>query len=174
MAILIKLLPAILLIAWLWWTFTAPSRLANSLRQRSEPLGDWRLLEVIQGFARTLESRPFDVKVLDLEPVNAVALPTGEIYVWRGLYEKYLSGAASRDEVAAVIAHEIGHVALGHAQRRVETSRAQIAVWRCWASSSAGCCSAGGRCWPGWGSASSMVGRPSATNSRPTPSPRSC
>ena len=38
---------------------------------------------------------------------NAVALPGGYIYVFNGLITK----AQSADEVAAVIAHEIGHVA---------------------------------------------------------------
>jgi Zn-dependent protease with chaperone function len=38
---------------------------------------------------------------------NALALPGGQIYVFRGLIEK----AESPDEVAGVIAHEIGHVA---------------------------------------------------------------
>jgi len=38
---------------------------------------------------------------------NAMALPGGQIYVFRGLIEK----ADNADEVAGVIAHEIGHVA---------------------------------------------------------------
>jgi Zn-dependent protease with chaperone function len=38
---------------------------------------------------------------------NAMALPGGQIYVFRGLIEK----ADSADEVAGVIAHEMGHVA---------------------------------------------------------------
>jgi Zn-dependent protease with chaperone function len=38
---------------------------------------------------------------------NAMALPGGQVYVFRGLIDK----ADSADEVAGVIAHEIGHVA---------------------------------------------------------------
>jgi Zn-dependent protease with chaperone function len=38
---------------------------------------------------------------------NALALPGGQVYVFRGLIEK----ADNADEVAGVIAHEIGHVA---------------------------------------------------------------
>ncbi|MEM9725942.1 MAG: M48 family metalloprotease [Pseudomonadota bacterium] len=125
---LMKLLPALLFIAWLWWTLTANTRTEKRLRGMSKPLTDWQLLEVIQRFSKELETKPFDVKVLDLEPVNAVALASGEVYLWRGLHDKYLSGEVSKEEVAAVIAHEIGHVALGHARRRVVTGRAQIAV----------------------------------------------
>lgn len=38
---------------------------------------------------------------------NAIALPGGQVYVFRGLIEK----ADNADEIAGVIAHEIGHVA---------------------------------------------------------------
>ncbi|MEL6978575.1 MAG: M48 family metalloprotease [Pseudomonadota bacterium] len=129
MAIALKLLPAILVIAWLYWTLTAHRRTARQLRAKSEPLGDWRLMETAQRFAQTLGSGPFEVRIFELEQPNALALSTGEIYLSSGLYKAYLGGKAEREEAAAVIAHEIGHVALGHAQRRIETSRAQIAVF---------------------------------------------
>jgi Zn-dependent protease with chaperone function len=45
--------------------------------------------------------------VLDRAEVNAFALPGGYVYVFRGLIDK----ATAADEVAGVIAHEIGHVA---------------------------------------------------------------
>ncbi len=49
---------------------------------------------------------PLTVHVLDHEMVNAFALPGGRIVLFRGLLE----AAESADEVAAVLAHEIGHV----------------------------------------------------------------
>jgi Zn-dependent protease with chaperone function len=45
--------------------------------------------------------------VVRSKEVNAVALPGGRIYVFQGLIDK----AESADELAGVIAHEIGHVA---------------------------------------------------------------
>jgi Zn-dependent protease with chaperone function len=52
----------------------------------------------------------YDVRVLDHEMVNAFALPGGHIVLFRGLIEK----AASADEVAGVLAHEMGHVWARH------------------------------------------------------------
>lgn len=49
---------------------------------------------------------PFTVKVLRGDLVNAFALPGGHMYFMQGLLEN----AASAEEVAGVLAHEIGHV----------------------------------------------------------------
>jgi len=48
-----------------------------------------------------------DIAVLDSKVPNAVALPGGRIYLFRGLLDR----AESADEVAGVLAHELGHVA---------------------------------------------------------------
>ena len=50
---------------------------------------------------------PLRVLVVRSEDANAVTLPGGIIYVFHGLIDK----AESPDEVAGVIAHELGHVA---------------------------------------------------------------
>jgi Zn-dependent protease with chaperone function len=49
---------------------------------------------------------PLTVTVLDHEMVNAFALPGGHVVFFRGLLEE----AESAEEVAAVFAHELGHV----------------------------------------------------------------
>jgi len=50
---------------------------------------------------------PLRASVVRRPEANAIALPGGQIYVFQGLIEK----ADNPDEVAGVIAHEIGHVA---------------------------------------------------------------
>lgn len=55
----------------------------------------------------------YQVKVVEDDDVNAFTLPDGHIYVYRGL----LDFAASDDEIAAVLAHEIGHNVRLHALR---------------------------------------------------------
>jgi predicted Zn-dependent protease len=50
---------------------------------------------------------PLDTKVVRRSEPNAVALPGGHIYVFEGLIDK----SQTPDELAGVIAHEIGHVA---------------------------------------------------------------
>jgi Zn-dependent protease with chaperone function len=49
---------------------------------------------------------PLRANVVRRDEANAVALPGGQVYVFRGLIAK----ADTADEVAGVIAHEIGHV----------------------------------------------------------------
>jgi len=62
--------------------------------------------------------------VLDSPEVNAFASPGGHILVTRGLLAK----VGSEDELAAALAHEISHVALGHGLASVQGMRiAQIA-----------------------------------------------
>ena len=46
------------------------------------------------------------VRVINVDMVNAVALPGGNIFLFKGL----LQAAQSPDEVAGVVGHEIGHV----------------------------------------------------------------
>lgn len=57
-----------------------------------------------------MDAANLDVKVVDAETVNAFALPGGHVFVYTGLLQK----AESPDEVAGVLAHELGHVALRH------------------------------------------------------------
>jgi len=52
----------------------------------------------------------FRISVLDLDTPNAFALPGGQIVVFRGL----LDFAESPDELAGVLAHEMGHVTFRH------------------------------------------------------------
>jgi Zn-dependent protease with chaperone function len=57
--------------------------------------------------AAAMLAMPLKVAVLDRSEINAFALPGGYVYVFRGLVDR----AEAPDELAGVIAHEIGHVA---------------------------------------------------------------
>lgn len=57
----------------------------------------------------------FDVRVLASPIPNAFALPGGRIYLFRGLIDK----AESAEEVASVLAHEMGHVVHRDGLRRL-------------------------------------------------------
>jgi predicted Zn-dependent protease len=50
---------------------------------------------------------PLQVSVVRKEQANAIALPGGHVYLFSGLIDK----AENPDEVAGVLAHELGHVA---------------------------------------------------------------
>lgn len=57
---------------------------------------------------------PFQFAIANMAETNAFALPGGYVYVSRGL----LALARSEDELANVLAHEVGHVAARHAAQR--------------------------------------------------------
>ncbi|MCH2107923.1 MAG: M48 family metallopeptidase [Polyangiaceae bacterium] len=62
------------------------------------------------------------IRVVDDESLNAFASPSGRIVVHRGLIEKL----GESDEIAAVLAHEIGHVELRHSLKRVLS---EVGTW---------------------------------------------
>src|SRR5512145_329423 len=57
---------------------------------------------------------PIIFGVLDSPIINAMALPGGYIYITRGM----LAHLNNEDQLATVLAHEIGHVAARHAARQ--------------------------------------------------------
>ena len=64
---------------------------------------------------------PYRVTILNTQVVNAFALPSGNVYVTRGM----LALANDSSELAAVMAHEIGHITAGHASQRAEAEKDQ-------------------------------------------------
>lgn len=61
----------------------------------------------------------YKVTILNTPVVNAFALPSGNLYITRGL----LALASDASEAAAVMAHEIAHVTLRHSALRAEKER---------------------------------------------------
>ncbi|MBL7197217.1 MAG: septum formation protein Maf [Candidatus Omnitrophica bacterium] len=57
-------------------------------------------------------------KVVDQEDMNAVSLPGGFVYVNKGLMEKI----DNDDELACVLAHEVGHIVAKHHIKRLQAS----------------------------------------------------
>jgi metalloprotease len=94
-------------------------RTTKTLGQKSRPLRDRAIAERTADLARVLGVPGIPVNVYDVDPVNGLAAPDGQIYLTRGFVEKYQQGLVSADEIASVIAHEMGHVALGHTRRRM-------------------------------------------------------
>ncbi|HKJ86823.1 MAG TPA: M48 family metalloprotease [Spirochaetia bacterium] len=62
--------------------------------------------------------------VLDHDEINAFATPGGHIFITRGM----LALTESEDELAAVLAHEIGHVAMRHGLGSIRNARVIGAV----------------------------------------------
>eukprot|EP01037_Dinobryon_pediforme_P010097 gene10097-10166_t len=79
------------------------------------------LAEVLRRLADAgeVKTEPYRLTLLNSAVVNAFALPSGRIYVTRGL----LALANDTSEVAAVMAHEIAHVTAKHASQRAELEK---------------------------------------------------
>lgn len=110
-----------------FWRFSA-WRLARELDERSVPLADPALAPVMDRMARALDLARIPVNIYEVAPVNGLAAPDGRIFLTRGFYQKFRAGEISAEELASVVAHELGHVALGHARRRMIDFSGQNAV----------------------------------------------
>ncbi len=107
-----------LLVGLVMYRFSA-WRTGRELDRRSTPLRDKRLNAIIRRMARQLDLPKLTVNIYEIEPINGLAAPDGRIFITRGFFNKYRAGEVTADELASVIAHELGHVALGHSKRRM-------------------------------------------------------
>jgi predicted Zn-dependent protease len=74
-----------------------------------------RIAERLVGHTDAREGVPYSFKVIDTKDVNAVSLPGGPIYVFRGLMD--LLGDDD-DALAGVLAHEIAHTNARHISKQ--------------------------------------------------------
>lgn len=94
-------------------------RLRAELDQKSTELADPVLKKVTDRLAIALDLPRIKVHIYEIDPINGLAAPDGRIFITRGFYNKFKSGEVSAEEMGSVIAHELGHVALGHTRRRM-------------------------------------------------------
>ncbi|MDP7150379.1 MAG: M48 family metallopeptidase [Paracoccaceae bacterium] len=94
-------------------------RTSRQLDERSTELADPKLLEQTSRLAKALDLPRVRVHIYDIDPVNGLAAPDGRIFITRGFYQKFRQGDLNAEEMTSVIAHELGHVALGHSRRRM-------------------------------------------------------
>lgn len=94
-------------------------RTNRELDAQSTELADQTLRQITDRLARALDIARVPVYVYEIDPVNGLAAPDGRIFITRGFYNKYRAGEVTAEELASVIAHELGHVALGHTRRRM-------------------------------------------------------
>lgn len=94
-------------------------RMARELDAKSTELADPILNVLTADMALALDVPRIPVHIYEIEPVNGLAAADGRIFITRGFYRKYREGLVTAEELASVIAHELGHVALGHSRRRM-------------------------------------------------------
>lgn len=103
-------------------------RTKSELDAKSTELADPGLKQLTDRMAASLDLPRIKVHLYEIEPVNGLAAPDGRIFLTRGFYQKYRQGEVTGEELASVIAHELGHVALGHSRRRMIDFSGQNAI----------------------------------------------
>lgn len=126
---MLKLTPLLLAILYgiVVYYFSA-WRTARELDARSSELLDPGLKRQTDRLAAALDLDRIKVHLYEVEPVNGLAAPDGRIFLTRGFYQKYRQGEVTAEELTSVIAHELGHVALGHGRKRMIDFSGQNAV----------------------------------------------
>ena len=102
--------------------------LKRQLSSQSNPLIDKNLAKIMAKFANVLEVEKIRLNIFETDPINGLAAPDGRIFITRGFYNKYQNGEITVEEISSVVAHELGHVALGHIRRRMIDFSGQNAV----------------------------------------------
>ncbi|WP_295048201.1 M48 family metallopeptidase [uncultured Paracoccus sp.] len=124
-----KYTPIILLVLYLaaMWFFSL-WRLKQDLNQKSTPLNHPRLTPMLERLGRAMDLPPVRAHVYEIAPVNGLAAPDGRIFLTRGFIDQLDRDEVTPEELASVIAHELGHVAHGHARRRMIDFAGQNAI----------------------------------------------
>ncbi len=98
-------------------------RIADSVEREFKLLEDKKTQEKIQSIGEKIvavsdrQEIVYYFKVLDDEKqVNAFALPGGYVYIFTGLLKRLKTD----DEIAAVLAHEVGHIAARHSVKKLQ------------------------------------------------------
>ncbi len=115
-----RIIPVLLMVAYallslqfsLW-------RTKKTLDANSAPLQDPDLLALTKRMAAALDAQEIKVNLFKIDSVNGLAAPDGRIFLTSGFMARKAAGEVSDQELASVIAHELGHVALGHSRRRM-------------------------------------------------------
>jgi len=117
---MIKLMPILLAVLYGLAMYRFSTwRTTRELDANSTELADPILKVLMDRMAKALDIERIRVHIYEIEPVNGLAAPDGRIFITRGFFNKYRAGQVTSEEMATVIAHEMGHVALGHSRRRM-------------------------------------------------------
>ena len=117
---MLKLLPLLLILLYTvaMWRFSV-LRTRRELAANSTPLTHPRLVPMLARLGAAMDLPPVRAHVYEVPAVNGLAAPDGRIYLTRGFLDRLDSGAVTAEELASVVAHELGHVAHGHSRRRM-------------------------------------------------------
>ena len=95
---------------------------ASKIEKEYDIIGDADVNERVEGILDRIvrvcdrKNLKYFIKVLEGEDINAISLPGGYIYIFKGLYDS----VDNDDQLAGVIAHEVGHITAKHSIKRLQ------------------------------------------------------
>ena len=124
-----KILPIVFLVSVFYIGSIYSSRnLSKKLEKKSQIFHDPVIDNYLMKFKSLLNLRYLKVFVLNEKQINGLVTPNGNIYITQGFIDQYRAGKVSGVELTTVIAHELGHLALGHTKKRLITFSAISAI----------------------------------------------
>ena len=124
-----KFLPLAILISVFYIGSIYSSRnLSKKLEKKSQIFHDPVIDNYLKAFQSILDLSNLKVFILNEKQINGLVTPNGNIYITRGFIDQYKLGKVSGVELTSVIAHELGHLALGHTKKRLITFSAISAI----------------------------------------------
>jgi len=124
-----KILPIVFLVSVFYIGSIYSSRnLSKKLEKKSQIFHDPVIDNYLMKFKSLLNLRNLKVFVLNEKQINGLVTPNGNIYITQGFIDQYRAGKVSGVELTTVIAHELGHLALGHTKKRLITFSAISAI----------------------------------------------
>ena len=117
---MIRYLPILLALAWAGLMLAQSAwRTRAMLAAQSSLLTDAAILAEVEPLLRALEIPAIEMRIFEQPAVNALAAPDGKVYLTRGMVAAHAAGQITGPEIASVVAHELGHLSLGHIRRRM-------------------------------------------------------
>ncbi len=86
------------------------------------------LKSITRRIANSLGLDEIPVRIHEVKSFNGLATSEGLIFLTRGALDDFYEGRVTAEELASIIAHELGHVALGHSKRRMVDFSMQNAI----------------------------------------------
>lgn len=98
---------------------SAASQIAQKYKLSSDKQAVERFEKIGESVAAVSDRQDLDYKfyIIDDDTLNAFTIPGGYVYIYKGLYD-----TLDDNELAAVTAHEIGHVAARHIVKKMQAA----------------------------------------------------
>tara|TARA_A100001015_G_scaffold243539_1_gene278547 strand:+ start:1004 stop:1693 length:690 start_codon:yes stop_codon:yes gene_type:complete len=100
----------------------------KKLMYESSALTEPILKSLTNRIAKSLNLSEIPVRIYEVKSFNGLATSDGQIFLTRGALDDFYNGKVTGEELSSIIAHELGHVALGHSKRRMVDFSMQSAL----------------------------------------------